>query len=161
VILLATSLGVFVGGRGPAPKPAHLRQRTNKKAGATVLEARVNAKAPKLEHPRGEIWHPRTLVAWRKFFESPMASEWLPTDIDGLEMLADCYDKFYKTGDLEALKEIRLQRPNFGLTPLDRTRLHWEVAKTSEAEQKAARRAPAPMRRTGTDDPRSVLMAVK
>ncbi len=28
-----------MAGRGPAPKPAHLRQRTNKKVGAVTLPA--------------------------------------------------------------------------------------------------------------------------
>lgn len=143
-----------MAGRGPAPKPSFLRQRTNKKAGATVLEARLNADVPPLEHPNGGEWHPRTLDAWRKFFESPMASEWLPTDIDGLAMLAACYDKFYREGDLEALKEIRLQRPHFGLTPLDRSRLQWEVKRGEDAERGRRNPEPAP---AVSRDPRKVL----
>lgn len=142
-----------MAGRGPAPKPSHLRQRVNKKAGATVLEARPDAVIPELgARPDGRPWHELTEKAWREFFESPMASEWIQTDITGLEMLAALYDGFYKTGDLEYLKEIRLQRPNFGLTPLDRTRLQWEIARTSEAERKQQ----SPQKRP-TSDPRKVL----
>jgi hypothetical protein len=70
-----------------------------------------------------------------------MATQWLATDITGLEMLAVCYDQFYKTGNIEYMKEIRLQRPHYGLTPLDRSRLQWEVARGDEAEQKRARPA--------------------
>lgn len=148
-----------MAGRGPAPKPAHLRQRTNRKAGATVLEAPDRkGKVPALSHPNGDAWHPSTLKAWREFFESPMSTQWLPTDITGLEMLAVCYDKFYKTGDVEYMKEIRLQRPCFGLTPLDRSRLQWEVSRAEEAEGKR----PAPPKKTGTGgDPRRVLSMVR
>ena len=148
-----------MAGRGPAPKPAHLRQRTNRKAGATVIEAPIDANVPPLAHPSGEEWHPATLKAWREFFESPMATQWLATDITGLEMLAVCYDQFYKTGNIDFIKEIRLQRPHYGLTPLDRSRLQWEVTRGEEAERK--RQRPTPVRRNGTTDPRAILMAVK
>lgn len=139
-----------MAGRGPAPKPAHLRQRTNKKAGATVIEAQADADVPTLAHPQGHEWHPFTLKAWREFFESPMASQWLQTDITGLEMLAGCYDNYYKTGNVEFMKEIRLQRPHYGLTPLDRSRLQWEVTRGEEAERKRAKPAPSAVK-PGTD----------
>ncbi len=139
-----------MAGRGPAPKPSHLRQRTNKKAGATVIEAPTNADVPTLTHPSGDDWHPFTLKAWREFFESAMATQWLPTDITGLEMLAVCYDKFYKTGNIDYMKEIRMQRPHYGLTPLDRSRLQWEVTRGEEAERKRARPAQSAVK-PGTD----------
>src|SRR5690242_16633311 len=124
-------MGWLMAGRGPAPKPAHLRQRTNVKSGATVLRMPDRAVVPDLgTRPDGAPWHPKTLVAWREFFESPMASAWLPTDITGLQMVAALYDGFYLTGNIEYMKEIRLQRPCYGLTPLDRSRLQWEVLKT-------------------------------
>jgi hypothetical protein len=104
-------------------------------------------------HPSGEKWHSMTLKAWQEFFESAMSTQWLPTDITGLEMLAVCYDKFYKTGDIEFMKEIRLQRPHYGLTPLDRSRLQWEVTRGEEAERKLQQQ---PQKRP-TSDPRKVL----
>lgn len=146
---------------GPPPKPMNLRQRTNKKAGATVIEMpTAGGAAPPLVHPSGETWHPATEAAWREFFESPMSTQWLPTDITGLVMLAVCYDQFYKTGNLDYLKEIRLQRQLYGLTPLDRSRLQWEVSRGEDAERRQQiRRQTIP--RTGTTDPRaSVLMAI-
>lgn len=152
-----------MAGRGPAPKPAHLRARTNLKAGANVIAAPSPASVdvPPLVHPNGEVWHPLTLMAWQEFFESAMATQWLPTDITALVMLAVCYDKFYQTGNIDYLKEIRLQRQYFGLTPLDRSRLQWEVSRAEESEQKQQRRQHGPARRTGTRDPRDVLRAVK
>ena len=146
-----------MAGRGPAPKPANLRQRTNKKAGATLIQAPESPRVPKLVHPSGEAWHPATVAAWQEFFESPMATQWLATDITGLVMLAVCYDQFYKTGNIEYVKEIRLQRPYYGLTPLDRSRLQWEVSRGEEAERK--RQKPQPARKPA-GDPRAILRAV-
>lgn len=151
-----------MAGRGPAPKPSHLRQRTNRKAGATVLSIVPASarKTPEIPNPDGREWHPLTLVAWRNAWSSPMSSQWLPTDFDGLARLALLWDEFNKTGDLNAIKEIRLQSAAFGLTPLDRSRLQWEVSRADEAEQKQQRLKPsheANRRR----DPRGVLAAVK
>src|SRR5690349_981646 len=124
-----------MAGRGPAPKPSHLRQRTNVKSGASVIEAPISAEIPPLVHPNGADWHPFTLRAWREFSDPAVCSQWLQTDITGLEMLASCYDAYYKTGNLEHLKEIRLQRQQFGLTPLDRSRLQWEIKRGEDAER--------------------------
>lgn len=86
-----------------------------------------------------------------------MSSQWLETDHDALGRLALLWDEFYKLPSAAALKEIRLQSALFGLSPLDRSRLQWEVSRAEEAEQK---RPKLPARRTGTHDPRRILMAV-
>lgn len=149
-----------MAGHGPAPKPAHLRQRTNKKAGATVLEmpgAEAEEVTP-IPNPDGRVWHPLTLEAWLHAWESPMASQWLPTDRDALGRLAVLWDEYYKLPDTKTLAEIRQQESRFGLSPLDRSRLQWEVAKGSEAEQRQERRQMSP-KRAGGRDPRAALMA--
>lgn len=110
--------------------------------------------APLGDHPAGHPWHPTTLEAWREFFESPMADQWLPTDITGLRMVAVLYDGFYQTGNVEYMKEIRLQRPCYGLTPLDRSRLQWEVARGDEAERKRTKQT---VQKQSGGDPRKVL----
>ncbi len=73
-------------------------------------------------------------------WESPMAGEYLPTDIDGLARLAILVDNYYQDPTnkkaKEILGEIRLQEARFGLSPVDRSRLQWEVARGEEAEQK-------------------------
>lgn len=143
---------------GPPPKPAHLRQRTNRKAGATTLEAPLRPDVPAIPNPDGREWHPLTLKAWEHAWSSPMASQWLETDADALGRLAMLWDVFYKRPNADALKEIRLQSALFGLSPLDRSRLQWEVSRAEDAEQK--RPAKQHARRTGTD-PRAILMAVK
>jgi hypothetical protein len=77
--------------------------------------------------------------------------------VDGLGRLAILWDEFYKEPKATMLAEIRLQEQRFGLSPLDRTRLQWEINKADESE----RRKPKPIvKRSGTD-PRAILMAVK
>lgn len=100
-----------------------------------------------------------TVVSWKHAWESPMASQWLRTDVDALGRLAVLWDDF-NHGKMLLASEIRLQEQRFGLTPLDRSRLQWEISKADEAEHRKSRRAETP-RRTGTNDPRRGLMAVK
>jgi hypothetical protein len=146
---------------GPAPKPAHLRQRTNKKAGAASLEAPANAKAPQLPQlGEAHAWHPLTSGWWQRVWASPMAGEYLPSDIDGLVRLAMLVNEFYLEPKPTLLAEIRLQESRFGLSPLDRSRLQWEISKGEDAERKRKPPAP-PARRTGTNDPRAILSVVK
>lgn len=150
---------------GPPPKPAHLRQRTNKKAGAVTLppaaDASVDDATPPIPNPDGRVWHPLTLKHWANAWASPMASQWLESDKDGLGRLAILWDTYNHTGSVEALKEIRLQSAGYGFTPLDRSRLQWEISKADEAESKTARRGEIARKRTGTQDPRRLLSMVK
>jgi hypothetical protein len=140
---------------GPAPKPAHLRQRTNKKAGFATLQAPESPEIPQIPNPDRREWHPLTLAAWQHAWESPMASQWLDTDVDAMGRLALLWDALYH-GAITVLAEIRLQEQRFGLSPLDRSRLQWEVSRAEEVE----RRRPKPVTRTGTVDPRGILMPV-
>src|SRR5688572_16253184 len=85
---------------------------------------------------------------------SPMATQWLETDIDALGRLALLWDEFYRKPTALLMAEIRLQEGRFGLSPLDRSRLQWEVARGAEAEKT---RPPKPRRGRHVDDPRKVL----
>lgn len=154
-----------MAGRGPAPKPAHLRQRTNRKAGATTIVApdapRKKSDIPEIPNPDDRAWHPLTRSAWANAWASPMASQWIETDWDALGRLALLWDEFYKKPSADALKEIRLQSALFGLSPLDRSRLQWEVNRADVAEKQQLQRQTPPIRRTGTHDPRVLLMPTK
>lgn len=148
-----------MAGMGPPPKPAHLRQRANRRAGSGVIRACANQAAPKIPNPDSRKWHPLTLLAWKHAWESPMASQWLVTDADALGRLALLWDQYYNTPDSKVLAEIRLQEQRFGLSPLDRSRLQWEVSRAEEADK---RQRPHPQsHRRSMADPRAVLMAVK
>jgi len=146
-----------MAGRGPAPKPAHLRQRKNYKHGSAMLEAPERPRVLKIPNPDGREWHELTLKAWKNAWASPMASQWLDTDVDAMGRLALLWDELYK-GDTKAMAEIRLQEQRFGLSPLDRSRLQWEVNRAEEADRRKPKPA-AVVRRTGTD-PRGILMPV-
>lgn len=150
---------------GPPPKPAHLRQRRNRKAGAATLERPENPKVPTLPNPDGRAWHKLTRAWWRRVWESPMASEYIPTDVDGLARLAVLIDDFHKAETprerRELLQEIRLQEVRFGLSPIDRSRLQWEIAKGDEAERKRQPYRPVEEPQESMRDPRQVLRVVK
>lgn len=150
---------------GPTPKSAATRQRRNKTTTAATLSlAPSNRKPPKLPRRQNESgkfvkWHPRTLDWWESVWASPMASEFLDSDVHGLITLAELEDEFHRTTDvrtrLELVKEIRLQRQAFGLTPIDRRRLQWEVRRADEAEKPKKRRG------RPKKDPREILRAVE
>lgn len=150
-----------MAGRGPAPKPAHLRQRRGRKSTAAELVAPETPNVPEL--PSGSRkWHELTLNWWRDVWASPMASEFLDTDAAGLARLAILVDDFnaaeMSSERVRLLTEIRLQEARFGLSPVDRARLHWEVAKGEEAERR--RRPEKPARPDRVADPRLALKVV-
>lgn len=146
---------------GPPPKPAHLRQRTNKKAGATQLFSSPSLDVPAIPNPDGRTFHPLTIACWARAWASPMAPQWLETDADALGRLALLWDEGYKTpGDVKIAAEIRQQEQRFGYTPLDRSRLQWEVAKGEEAEHRLKAGKPI-VKRGSTGDPRAFLKGLK
>ena len=88
-----------------------------------------------------------------------MAGEYLPTDIDGLARVALLVDDYYKNPKKDILAEIRLQEARFGLSPVDRSRLQWEVLKGEEAERK--RKPPKQEYPASSKDPRGILGVVE
>ena len=122
-------------------------------------------RAPKLpERGKGadgrkKTWHKLTREWWKEVWASPMAGEFLKADHHGLFMLGDLVDAYWWTGDSSLLSEIRLQRQCFGLTPIDRRRLQWEVDRGDRAEAATKRRKAAPPRKRPKVDPRKVLEA--
>jgi hypothetical protein len=147
-----------VAGRGPAPKPAATRQRTNKPpVRPAELDSAPMGKLPNL--PRrddGRPWHRLTRSMWRDVQRSPMVAEYLLADLHRLYVYAETYEQFWRTGDVKYAAELRNQGQYFGLTPLDRRRLQWEVQKV----EKAAEREEAPSRARVQGDPRALLHTV-
>lgn len=86
-----------------------------------------------------------------------MADEFLRADTDGLRMLAALVDQFWKDPSTKLASEIRLQRQCYGLTPIDRRRLQWEIVRAEEAEQKRPRKK---RDRSDDEDPRTALKAI-
>ena len=123
------------------------------------MELPGTTKVPAIPNPDKREWHPLTEGDWRDWWGSEMSTKWLPTDVGGLGMLAVLVDNFHKSGNPNLLAEIRLQRQCFGLTPLDRSRLQWEVERGDSADRKLRERTEPAKRVSG--DPRALLKAVK
>ena len=148
---------------GPMPKDPSVRARRNKSSTAATLRADAAITAPELP---GDEWHPMTLAWWRDVWASPMAPEYDDSDKHGLYVLAMLVEDFWRTESSTARKdlaaELRQQGQRFGLSPIDRRRLQWEIERTEDAEARGERRrAPArPPTPAAGDDPRAVLYAV-
>ena len=148
---------------GPAPKPASQRRRRNKTPGARTLSAVATpARRPKLPTRRGHPWHEATKAWWADVWASPMAPEFDKSDIHGLYRLAALVDRYWvalddpraRSGEIVSLSaEIRLVGQPFGLNPLDRRRLQWEIEKGEEAAAKTTERR-KPKSVTPSADPR-------
>jgi hypothetical protein len=156
-----------MAGRGPAPKPAAIRQRRNKTTTAATLTAVHAVRPPKLpdrvdDEGSPVEWHAQTLQWWKDIWSSPMAPEFLKSDIHGLFLLAELEDMFHRAPSpsqkIELAKEIRLQRQAYGLSPIDRRRLQWEVDRGDQAVERQTKRKASPKRKKKSD-PRDDFLA--
>lgn len=96
--------------------------------------------------------------AWlRDIACSPMSGEWDASDVHGLVLIADLREAYWSVPAEKAMTkaalaaEIRLQMVEFGLSPLSRRRLQWEIERAEDAVAKTTARRSTPARR---DDPR-------
>lgn len=141
----------------PAPKHPSARARRNKTSTAATLFAPVEISVPDL--PDGP-WHPQTVAWWQDIWASPMSSEFDQSDIHGLFVLAVLVNVFWNKPHWATAAEIRLQSQRFGLSPLDRRRLQWEIEKVDEAQDRGNQRRARAATRQPAGDPRSFLKAV-
>lgn len=150
------------------PMPRNVRARTNKSSSAATLSVVENAKIPELL-PKEVEWHSMTRRWWRELWRSPMASEYQDTDLQGLYQVALLIQDFWTATDSKARNEARLRiekaEADFGLTPLARRRLEWQIEATEDAQAKGKKRAVAqtPTEQQsddtgGDDDPRLALV---
>lgn len=126
------------------PTPKRNPARRNKSVTRSTLTRDHDIAMPDLP-PAADIdgWHPLTSQWWVDIWASPMAPEFDKSDIHGLYILAALVDKFWWNPSKDTAAEIRLQRVGFGLTPIDRRRLQWEIERTEDAQEKGARRRAA------------------
>jgi len=113
---------------GPAPKHHSQRRRANASAGVTTLPAAGRSgKRPALPL-KGASKEAREW--WATAWASPMAAVWLAADVPGLVRLATLVDRAAKEGEstpMTVLTEIRALEDRYGLSPLARRRLEWEL----------------------------------
>jgi hypothetical protein len=157
---------------GPLPKENKLRQRRNREVSAKTLKDKgpalvkgvgKTAKIPELPKRRRK-WRPETIAWWNDLWKSPMAVEFIESDLHQLYLLADLIDEYWRIPARELGKkkelanEIRLQRQCFGLTPIDRRRLQWEIERGESANAKGEKRRNSRKKtKTHKVDPRTVL----
>jgi hypothetical protein len=142
---------------GPPPKNPRTRRRRNRLSTAAtlvVLKPIAAGKAPALPK-RQPTWVKETRAWWKDVWASPMASEFLDADVHGLFILAELVDDFWREPSAELAAEIRRQRQCFGLTPIDRRRLQWEVVRAETAQAKNG--DGKPKRKKPRRDPREAL----
>jgi hypothetical protein len=140
------------------PPPKRNPARRNTSTTKSTLTSDHDVEAPALPE---RDWHPMTEKWWRDVWASPMAPEYDGSDHHGLFILAALVDKFWTDPSATLAGEIRLQRQCFGLTPIDRRRLQWEIERTEEAQDKGRkRRTKVEKPEEGKPDPRAVLRSV-
>jgi len=153
---------------GLPPKPVGKRQRRNRASTKATLPTEAEAAkqiVPTLpSHAIPSLdgsWHERVIGWWESVWRSPMANEYLEPDKQGLILLAYLQQGFWMSQDsgerFKFAAEIRHQEVRFGLTPIDRRRLQWEVEK---GESAAVRTETRRKRKTPKKDPRDVLKIV-
>lgn len=144
------------------PKHSSTRARRNKTSTNAILTEDHDVKAPPL--PKGVDWHPMTRAWWKDIWASPMAPEYVKADNHGLFALALLTNDFWLADSASQRStlaaEIRLQGQRYGLSPIDRRRLQWEVEKTEDAIARGAARKPAPQPRSQGADPRQTALRV-
>lgn len=109
----------------PLPKHPSHRRRRNRTSTAATLYAVTDATIPEL--PPSMEWHPLTRSWWVDVWSSPMSAEFDPSDLHGMLVLAVVVNRFWLEPSPSRAAEIRLQRQCFGLSPIDRRRLQWEI----------------------------------
>ena len=108
------------------PKPAtQRRNRSRKLAGEwIVLDEVYSGPVPQL--PETLEWSDDTRRWWSEIWRSPMATQWLEADAEGLSLLALVRQRFLE-GDMRLAQEVRLASDDYGLTPKGRLRRRWIV----------------------------------
>ena len=157
-----------MAGMGRTPKPAGAQKGHSpvRHVTAAILYAPEpdQLDAPKLPR-RPEGWHPLTRAWWADLWASPMAPEYDDSDRPGLLMLAALVDDLWRAETardrLAAAVEVRLQGARYGLSPIDRRRLQWEIERTDAAQGRGRRRLSSPGTATDSmasaEDPRDIL----
>ena len=119
------------------PKAASARRRTNSPKPAMLYPVDMDTVVvPEL--PARRQWQPETIRRWESLHTSPMAAELVEADLYNLYDLAELWDDYTKAQSskerAKLSREIRIKGQAYGLSPLDRRRLSWEIEKGEQAE---------------------------
>lgn len=150
---------------GPPPKEASTRARSNKASTKATLSLLVEHEVPAL--PPAEDWIANPFVpgtdaydsyvpAWSKavvdwwdsIWSSPMSNEFHESDNNQLFLAAfylqQVVTPYAKIGErLKAAAQHEATTRNFGLNPMSRRSLQWEIERGEEAKRKGQKRTAA------------------
>ena len=154
-----------MAGRGPAPKDASVRARNNKSSTKATLYAVEPEDVdippmPPAEHyvpcpfPESSefyyepFWFPAVVAWWEDIWSSPMSSEFSDSDIHGLYMgckqLQESLNPRNKATEQAAfMTKFEQTVRNFGLNPMARRSLQWEIDRGDEASDRVDKRRQA------------------
>jgi hypothetical protein len=112
----------------PIPKPPGTRRRRNAAPAPTKLRADQTTREGVPPLPEASSFLPSTREWWKTIWSSPMATIWLDADVPALVRLAFLVDTASR-GDARGyvLRAIQALEDRFGLSPLSRRRLQWEI----------------------------------
>lgn len=116
----------------PVAKSRATRQRTNRTVNAATIDAAPASRVDLAEWLSGVELHPMTIRTWDVWWASPLRTEWVDADVPDLVALALLVDAFWQAGPIDRPKfhaEIRMAAREFGLTPMSRRGLQWEIRK--------------------------------
>lgn len=139
------------------------RPRKKKGKGKKGTAAAQEAAKPACTRCNGtgaEPWHPLTISWWSALWDpekNPWCLRYLPIHIPELERLAQLVDYYNRTNSLDALKEIRLQREAFGLTPRAQMSLQWTIKKPPPKPSSVPESTSKPPSSSPRIDPRKIL----
>lgn len=148
---------------GPDPKHPGTRARRNATSTKATLRAVPDMPCPDLPPAPSGKWHPMTLAWWSDIWSSPMAPEFDASDTHGLFALAMLTEDFWRAESpgerMKLAAELRQQGQRYGLSPIDRRRLQWEIERADDAQDRGEKRRAASRTRRGAGepDPRSAL----
>lgn len=99
-----------------------------------VTLGKAARKPPRLPSEKERL--PETRLWWKTVWASPMSGVWLEADVPALARLAGLVDRLHR-GEVsrDVLTEIRALEDRFGLSPMARRRLQWELEQVLGAEK--------------------------
>lgn len=130
----------------PVAKPAHQRQRQNRSVAKATIEASPAKRLDLAELLPENALHRMTLWTWNVWWASPLTAEWVDADVPDLVDVALLVDAFWTADDpIKRAKihaEMRMAMQQFGLTPMSRRSLQWEIKRLEGPKPREEPRTP-------------------
>lgn len=158
-----------MAGHGPPPTDPAKKTRTNKTSTNAKLFAVENPEIPPMPSPEDWVkrldgqsyWNPAVIKWWTDIWSSPMSGEFSQSDIHGLylgcKQLHESLNPSNKgTEQASFMTKFEQTVRNFGLNPMSRRALQWEIDRGSEAAGRTADREAKAKERAESNGPKAV-----